>query len=452
MTTENERGIILDILFEVLEKDQYSHLVIRRALDKFGWIPKQERAFIDRVSRGTIEHLLELDDRINQVSSVKTARMKPVIRTILRMTAYQLCYTEVPAHAACNEAVKLAKQRGFGGLQKFVNGVCRALARQADSYDCTGSEELYYSMPVPVLEMLHSWYPQEQVTAMLNAFRDGERPPVYAHFHLHRASEQEILDSLQRQGVAAEPARYAKDCWKLSGIARVADLEAFSQGWIQIQDVGSALAAQCVSPKPGSRCLDLCGAPGSKSVWLAEAMDQTGEVVCRDVSAEKLPWMEENRIRCGLSNMKTEIWDARMPYPGDENSYDYVIADVPCSGLGVIGRKPDIRYRITKEDLLALLPLQRAILKQAAAAVKPDGVLVYSTCTINPEENKAMVQQLLAQGGWKMESLAPFLSETPEGADLSSGMLQLLPGIHPSDGFFAARLRKLQAEPERGKN
>lgn len=433
---------MLDILIEVLEKKQYSHLVIRQALDKYSYLPKQSRGFIDRAAKGCIEHLLELDAMINQVSSVKVSKMKPVIRTILRMTAYQMRYMKVPAHAACNEAVKLAGMRGFRGLSKFVNGVCRALAAIAVSYDCSGSQELYYSMPSSLLSLFHQWYPDDQVTAMLEAFQNENGRHLYAHFHVNQVPEETIRSSLEEQGISVSEAPYADHCYRLDGVEKVDGLEAFCRGWIQIQDISSSLAAQCVSPAKDSCCLDICGAPGGKSVHMAEAMAQTGRVICRDLSLEKLPRMEENRLRCGLSNMTAEIWDARIPREDDAERYDYVLADVPCSGLGVIGRKPDIKYRVTETELKELVCLQREILTQAAKAVRPGGVLVYSTCTINPDENQGNVQWLLDQGGWETESLEPFLHKPVEGADPACGMLQLLPGQNTCDGFFIARLRK----------
>lgn len=440
MTTENERLIVLDILMEVLEQNHYSHLVIRQALAKYGYLPKQSRAFISRLARGCVEELLLLDAMIDQVSSVKTKKMKPVIRNILRMTAYQLKYMHVPAHAACNEAVKIAGIKGFRGLQKFVNGVSRNIARldlPAERFE----EHIRYSVPLWLYQKIKQWYPK-QADSFFASLKEEQEHGLYAHYHLSKASEEEITSSLAAQGVKVSRAAYADHCVSLAEVDRVESLEAFAEGWIQIQDISSALCAQCVSPKEGSRCLDICSAPGGKSIWMAESMRQTGLVVCRDISEEKLPLIEENRMRCGLTNMHIEAWDACVLRPEDERAFDYVLADVPCSGLGVIRRKPDIRYQMTEEKLTELVSLQRQILAQAASYVKPGGVLVYSTCTINPDENEGNVRWLLSQGGFELESFVPYIHQQIEGASPESGMIQLLPGQNRCDGFFLARLRK----------
>ncbi len=444
MTIENERLITLDILMEVLEQKHYSHLVIRQALAKYGYLPKQTRAFISRLSRGCVENLLLLDAMIDEVSSVKTKKMKPVIRNILRMTAYQLKYMKVPAHAACNEAVKLAGIKGFRGLQKFVNGVSRNLARQTISEEMF-AEHIRVSVPLWLYEKIKTWYP-DQAEAFFASLKEEQEHGLYAHYHLFKASREEIEASLLAQGVCLKAAPYADDCVSMTELDRVESLDAFMQGWIQIQDISSALCAQSVSPKENSLCLDICSAPGGKSIWMAEAMHETGMVICRDISEEKLPLIEENQLRCGLTNMQVEAWDACIPKEEDKNKFDYVLADVPCSGLGVIKRKPDIRYQMTEEKLTELVLLQREILKQAASYVKPGGVLVYSTCTINPDENEGNVRWLLSDSDFnkefELESLEPYIHQEIEGAELSFGMIQLLPGQNQSDGFFLARMRK----------
>lgn len=442
MTTENERLIVLDILMEVLEQKHYSHLVIRQALTKYGYLPKQSRAFISRLAKGCVEDLLLIDAMIDQVSTVKTQKMKPVIRNILRMTAYQLKYMNVPAHAACNEAVKLAGMKGFRGLQKFVNGVSRNLARleiQEEKFE----EYIRCSVPQWLYEKIKLWYPM-QAEAFFASLKEEQEHGLYAHYHLSKMSEEEITSSLNRQGIGVNKAPYADHCVSLTELDRVESLEAFEKGWIQIQDISSALCAQSLSPKEGSLCLDICSAPGGKSIWMAESLHGTGKVVCRDISEEKLPLIEENMQRCGLTNMDIMAWDACVQRTEDIERFDCVLADVPCSGLGVIKRKPDIRYQMTEEKMSELVSLQRQILVQAASYVKPGGVLVYSTCTINPDENEGNVRWLLSQGGFELESLLPYIHETVEGADLSSGMIQLLPGQNRCDGFFLARLRKVE--------
>ena len=439
---ENEREIVLAILLEVLEKDQFSHIVIRSALDKYSYLPKKDRSFIARLSRGCVERKIELDAIIDKAASVKSSNQKPVIRNILRMAAYQLKYMNVPEHAVCSEAVKLAAKKGFWSLKGFVNAVVRKMASLIPTLDWAGQPDILYSIPKWLYDALLSWYPKEKVTAYLESVLSREGHPMYVHCHTSECSMDEICASLKEDGIQVQKAPYAKDCLALLDAGDIRRTKAFQDGLIQIQDISSALAAQCVAPKKGSFCIDMCAAPGGKSIHMAKAQGGTTQVLSRDLSWEKLDLIEENKERCHADNMQIEQWDACVLDEANKEKADYVLADVPCSGLGILSRKPDIKYQLTKERLTELVSLQRTILFNAAQLVKPGGVLVYSTCTINPAENEENVRALLEQMPFTLESLSPFIEEEIEGSDLDSGMLQLLPGQNRCDGFFVARLRK----------
>ena len=213
-------------------------------------------------------------------------------------------------------------------------------------------------------------------------------------------------------------------------------------GLYYLQEPSAMTPANRLPIEAGDRVLDVCAAPGGKSIHLAKAKGGTTKVLSRDISWEKLELIEENRVRCHADNMQIEQWDACVPDEKRKETADYVLADVPCSGLGILSRKPDIKYQLTQERLTELVSLQREILVNAAKLVKPGGVLVYSTCTINPEENEENIRYLLTQMPFELESLAPFIKEEIEGNDPSSGMLKLLPGQNQCDGFFVARLRR----------
>ena len=439
---ENEREIVLAILIEVLEKNQFSHIVIRQALDKYSYLPQKDRSFIARLSRGCVERKIELDAIIDKAASVKASKQKPVIRNILRMAAYQLKYMDVPEHAVCSEAVKLAAKKGFWSLKGFVNAVTRKMAVLIPTLDWSDQPSVYYSVPQWLYDKLLSWYPKEKVAAYLEAVVSQSGHPMYVHCHTGRYSIEEIVSSLDKEGISVTKAPYADDCLELTDAGDIRRTKVFQDGLIQIQDISSALAAQCVAPQENSFCIDMCAAPGGKSIHLAKAKGGTTKVLSRDISWEKLELIEENRVRCHADNMQIEQWDACVPDEERKETADYVLADVPCSGLGILSRKPDIKYQLTQERLTELVSLQREILVNAAKLVKPGGVLVYSTCTINPEENEENVCYLLTQMPFELESLAPFIKEEIEGNDPSSGMLKLLPGQNQCDGFFVARLRR----------
>ena len=392
---ENEREIVLAILIEVLEKNQFSHIVIRQALDKYSYLPKRI-VFIARLSRGCVERKIELDAIIDKAASVKASKQKPVIRNILRMAAYQLKYMDVPEHAVCSEAVKLAAKKGFWSLKGFVNAVTRKMAVFIPTLDWSDQPSVYYSVPQWLYDKLLSWYPKEKVAAYLEAVVSQSGHPMYVHCHTGRYSIEEIVSSLEKEGISVTKAPYADDCLELTDAGDIRRTKVFQDGLIQIQDISSALAAQCVAPQENSFCIDMCAAPGGKSIHLAKAKGGTTKVLSRDISWEKLELIEENRVRCLtpiICRLSSGMHVCLMRK--EKETADYVLADVPCSGLGILSRKPDIKYQLTQERLTELVSLQREILVNAAKLVKPGGVLVYSTCTINPEENEENVRYLL---------------------------------------------------------
>lgn len=436
----DSRGIALDILMEVLEKGGYSHVVLGQALNKYQYLEKQERALITRLTEGTLEYLIQLDYCINSCSRVKVHKMKPVIRNILRMSVYQILYMDrIPDSAACNEAVKLAEKRKFHGLKGFVNGVLRTIARQKDQMEWP-DDSIRYAMPAWIMNMWEERYGKE--TARRAAAACLEKSRMTVRFHTHLAPEQEILDSLSRQGVTARPALLGDFAYNLEGYDYLEDLEAFRRGWLQVQDVSSGLAGQAAAPAPGSYVIDVCGAPGGKSIHVAEMLQSTGMVEVRDLTEYKISLIEDNIRRTGLSNIRARIWDATQLDPESVEQADLVLADLPCSGLGIIGRKPDIKLRMTPDQLRELAELQRQILSVVWQYVKPGGTLIYSTCTIDPLENEDNREWFLEHFPFEPTDLRERLGEKLKEETLAHGYIQLFPGIHPCDGFFIAAFQR----------
>ena len=432
MTKQNgptkERELILDILLEILEYGGYSHVVLKKALDKHQYLEKQNRAFITRVAEGTLEYLLTIDAVIDQCSKTKVKKMKPVIRTILRMSVYQILKMDrIPDSAVCDEAVKLAVKRKFHGLKGFVNGVFTDWSRK-------------YSMPDWIIELWKQQYPAETVERMLQAFL--EERPTSVRCNLDRASMEEILHSLEQDHVTVQKNPLADHALLLSGYDYLDAVSAFRNGWITVQDVSSSFVGEAADPKPGDVVLDVCGAPGGKSLHIADKLAGTGQVVVRDLTENKILLVEDNIRRTGFTNIRAEVWDALEKDPSWEKQADIVIADLPCSGLGIIGKKPDIKYQVTKEDLEDLAELQKDILSVVWNYVKPGGKLIYSTCTIDHLENED-------QRNWILETL-PFEPVSIEGAfgsqvaeeTMKDGYVQLLPGRYPCDGFFISAFRR----------
>lgn len=434
------REIVLDILTEVLERGSFVHLVLNQALQKYQYLDKPDRAFITRVTEGTLEYLLQIDHIINRYSKTKTEKMKPLIRNLLRMSVYQILYMDrVPDSAACNEAVKLAVKRHFSGLKGFVNGVLRTVSREKDSL-VFDTPSLAYSIPQWMYDMWEKEYGREKAGAIAASFlRDG---PTWVRCNLSRASRKEILESLASQGVAVTGLSWLESMISISGYDYLESLESFRNGWIQVQDVTSALVSELADPKEGDYIIDVCAAPGGKSLHLADKLRGTGMVEARDLSEQKVAMIEENMARFGASNIKAVVWDALVTDEDAREKADIVIADLPCSGLGIIGKKPDIKYNMTMEKMAELASLQREILAASWEYVKPGGTLVYSTCTIDTKENEENARWLLSRFPLEPVDLTNRVGNAFDEPSLKEGMIQFLPGIHPFDGFFISVFRR----------
>lgn len=426
MAKVNTRDLVVEILLLVTRDGQYSHIALNQVLGKYQYLDKSDRAFITRVVEGTLERMIELDYITDQFSKVKVKKMKPVIQAIIRSAVYQLKYMDsVPDRAVCSEAVKLAVSRGFGGLRGFVNGVLRSIARNLDSvqYPSEGTKEylsVRYSMPPWILEQWLAWYTPEQVEQMLRNFL--EEKPTSIRCNLHQISREDLKRKLAGEGVKAEEVPELPCALLISGYDYLAALPSFQEGDFQVQDISSMLVARRADPKEGAYVIDVCAAPGGKALHLADMLAGTGMVEARDISDYKVELIWDNIRRSGMDNIRAVRWDATVLDEESVEKADIVIADLPCSGLGVLGRKSDLKYRMTPESEAELASLQRKMLSVVWRYVRPGGRLVYSTCTINREENE--------------ENAAWFQAEHPDFRLVSEE--QLLPGQQAGDGFYIA--------------
>lgn len=427
----NTRNLVVDILLSVTRDGEFSHIAIRNVLDKYRYLPRQERAFITRLSQGTLERMVELDYIINQFSKTKINKMKPAIRAILRSGVYQLKYMDsVPDSAACNEAVKLAVRRGFSGLKGFVNGVMRSIARNQDHIIWPDVEKepaaalsVRYSMPEWLTERFLKQFGKERCVHILEAFL--EERPTSVRVDTNRISIEQIRTSLEKQGICVTENGKLPYALGISGYETLDEIPEFEEGLLYAQDIASMMAVEQADPKEGDFVLDVCAAPGGKSIHIAQKLNGTGSVEARDLTAYKVDMIEENIQRCKAANMSAKVWDALVFDVQMEEKADIVIADLPCSGLGVIGTKTDIKYNASEEKIRELSKLQRQILDTVWRYVKPGGTLMYSTCTVTSEENQ--------------DNAAYFAARHPE-FELEF-MQQLLPD-EGWDGFFIARFHR----------
>lgn len=453
--TINEREIALDILMEINEREQYIHVLLNDALRKYQYLEKNERAFITRLVKGTMERRMTLDYVINQVSSVRVNKMKPLIRNLMRMSVYQMMYMEqVLVSAVCNEAVKLAKIRHFTNLSGFVNGVLRNISRQLPTMELPDDYSVRYSVPQELVDMLKASYGEETMKLILESFLEDSK--VSAVVNTIKITKAELMERLSKQGIDVIDAPYVENAFIMSDYNYLEEIPEFIDGMFQIQDISSMLAGMIASPVKDSTVIDVCAAPGGKSIFAALMMEGTGHVISRDVSEKKTEQIDENVQRLGLDNISVETADALEHYLADEERADMLLADVPCSGLGIIGRKPDIKYNVSCEKLDGIVRLQRNILDSVCSYVKHGGYLVYSTCTLNPKENEENVRYIIEKGFAPVDitellpgSLVNDAKKAGEkyldklNGDAARGMLTLIPGVYECDGFFVAKLKRI---------
>lgn len=431
----NERELVLDMLLQITRDGEYSHIVIKNVLDKYQYLDKRERAFITRVVNGTLERMIEIDYIINLFSKVKVNKMKPLIRTILRSSVYQMKYMDsVPDSAICNEAVKLAGKRGFVNLKGFVNGVLRNISRNLDKINYPDEKDkvsylsVKYSLPEWLVKQWLNVYDEETVKTIGSAFL--EEKPLTVRFNERKIKKEDLVGILKKEGVTVSEVPEIPCALYLSGYDHLSALPSFCEGLYQVQDLSSMQVALWSGVKEGDQVLDVCAAPGGKSIHIAELLNGTGHVEARDLTEYKVDLLRDNIERSGLTNIEAVCQDATVYDPDKKKSADIVIADLPCSGLGVLGKKPDLRYKMNEKTEADLVELQRKILSVVKDYVKPDGKLLYSTCTIHREENEGNVE-------W-------FLKEYPEFELVKDK--QMIPGKDTGDGFYIAIIKRVNHE------
>ena len=438
----NIREIVLDMLLELSKSGTYCHLLMRDVLNKYNYLEQRDKAFIKKVTEGVVERKIELDYVINQFSNTKVNKLKPLIREVLRMSIYQILYMEqVPDSAVCNEAVKLVEKRKFHNLKGFVNGVLRNIARNKDNITYTDIS-VKYSMPQFLVDRLMEAYDKETVESIFKAFLCEKPVSVRMKESLSKERKEAIILEMQNAGIEVVKHPYLSYAYELKKAEGLNNIDSFIEGEFTVQDVSSMLVAECAGIKENMTVLDLCAAPGGKSMHIAEKLNGTGKVYSFDVSERKTEYIEENIERLGYANVEVAVNDGTVFNEALIEKGDVVIADVPCSGIGVIGKKCDIKYRINEEEISNIVSLQKKIMENAWKYVKRGGILIYSTCTISRDENEEMVKWLTQNTPLKLESLDAYLPMALLSDTTKEGYLQLLPGIHECDGFFIARLKR----------
>lgn len=441
----NARTVALDALLQVAESEGYSNIVIDKAIRK-SELGQKDAALATAIFYGVLERRMTLDYVISHFSKIPLNSLTPEVLYILRIGAYQILYLErIPDSAAVNEAVNCAgRNRKLEKSKGFINGVLRSLVRSLDDLPKPDSHRsplhamsVEYSIPQWILELWIQSYGVDAAKAMAAYFQEKE--PVYARVNTTKISTDDLLEKLAEEGVTAKKADLLPDAISLKGTGAVDHLESFQQGLFHVQDLSSQLCCHLLAPKAGETVADLCAAPGGKTFTMAELMGNEGKVLSYDKYKGKVGLIRKGAERLGLTSVEAWIRDSTNPEEALLGA-DRVLCDAPCAGLGIIGRKPEIRYK-EKSSLDGLPELQYSILTQAARQVKPGGVLAYSTCSLNPAENGQVAERFLKEHPEFAPEPLVLPKTVQRGISEPEHQLTLLPHVNGTDGFFVALFR-----------
>lgn len=455
------REVALDVLTKVEQEGAYSNLLLNQSLQKLQ-LERSEAAFATELVYGTIQRLNTIDYFLTDFVAKGMSKLQPWVRNLLRISFYQLYYLDrIPAHAAVNEAVNIAKRKGHQGISGMVNGVLRNVLRRKEQLNIDPALDpvtriaVTYSHPAWLVEKWMQQYGEKVTIAMCAS--NNTAPNVSVRVNSSRTDRNSMLEKMREAGVQARPSELSKAGIIVESGGNMALTDWFAEGLISIQDESSMLVAEAVNPKPGMKVLDCCAAPGGKTAHIAEKMGDQGTVLANDVHPHKQKLIADQAQRLKLQSIRTMVGDAlELGDKLEQGSFDRILLDAPCSGLGVIRRKPDLKWAKQPEEIDRIADLQSELLDEVQSLVRPGGILVYSTCTIEPQENEERVRSFLQRHS--DFELAPAETESEEWKEVcarvsaaaaaaqpgvvAAGMIQILPHYFHSDGFFIARLQK----------
>ncbi len=441
---KNARDIAQSALYSVFYEGAYSNLGLMALLDKYD-PPPAERALATEITYGVIQNYRLLDAYIAAFSKMPPRKLQRRALIILRMAFYQLLFLErIPDSAAVSEAVKMARRSLNSGAAGYVNGVLRSFLREENFKpklpdDETARLSVEYSLPDWMAKHFIKSYGRDAGERIIRASND--RPAAYIRLNEYRADEETLRRALSEENAAIQSAGFPKGAYIFTGKGDPARTKAFSKGMFFFEDITSQLAAAALDAREGCTVIDVCASPGAKSFAAAQYMKGKGTVYAFDLHENRVGLIKTAAERLGISIVKPAAGDASVPNEALYECADAVMADVPCSGLGTLSKKPDIRLKDEKE-LQTLPETQNKILNTASKYVKPGGTLVYSTCTLNPAENEDAVAAFLkANPDFSAEE--PFTGNAPEDIIIRRNKtVTFLPDKCFGDGFFIAKLKK----------
>lgn len=443
MATYQIREIILDVLLKIEKAKSYSHLLIDETI-KREYLQAKDARLLTEIVYGTVQRQITLDYYIDHFVK-KPKQLKDWVRILLRLSIYQMVYLDrVPNYAIINEAVDIAKRRGHKGISSLVNGVLRTVQRQGIE-DSQTIEDLSIrtSHPEWLVERWLNMYGKEKTEHMCTV--NLQTKPLAVRIQPLKISRKEALNELEKDDIIGEQSLFSKQGIVIKQ-GNIIHSHLFREGYLTIQDQTSMLAAEMLKVKRGMKVLDTCSAPGGKVTHIAELMENVGSIYAYDLHAKKLSLIDKQAKKLQLSIIQSGQKDAReLSTLHAEKTFDRILIDAPCSGLGVIRSKPDIKYNKTLTDIKRLANIQLNILLEVAPLLKDNGKIVYSTCTVDKLENEQVIKQFINQADEFIVD-EQFFNELPQflqkGPGISKYGLQVFPQTYNTDGFFLTRLKR----------
>ncbi|MCR3956101.1 MAG: 16S rRNA (cytosine(967)-C(5))-methyltransferase RsmB [Gudongella sp.] len=441
----NVRDAAVRVLSEIENEGKFSNKILQEYSEND--FSKEDLRLLRELVYGVVENRMFIDEIIKSASSVKMKKIHPMILQILRIGVYQIGFMDrIPAHASINEAVKLSKKYGHKGTVGYVNGVLRKIERESEVYftyeNPTTAEglALRYSHPEFLVNMWVEQFGFEFARKLLMA--NNSKPLLSLRVNTLKVNRDELMERLSKYDLELLKGELSSDCLRVINPENITETQEFKDGLFTIQDESSMMVTEIASPKSNELILDVCSAPGGKATHLAQRMNNDGRIIARDLYAQKIDLIMDNARRMGIDIIEGEVHDAQVFDEALREKVDVCIVDAPCSGFGLLRRKPDIKFNRGQEDVEALIKLQSSILKESAGYVKSGGKLIYSTCTLNMDENINQIKRFLrTNSSFKLNPI-----ELPGGKIVSEiqkeGYIELYPHIHGTDGFFIANMIK----------
>ncbi len=443
------RKIAYEILMDIEVNNNYSNISLNSHLSK-AKVDNRDKGLITELVYGVIEKKRYIDYIINKVSKIKVRKMENSVKIAIRLGVYQIVFLDrIADYAAINESVDIIKKidkRASG----FVNAILRNVVRKKDDIckindNTTENIAIKYSYEKWIVDRLIGEHGLARAKSILESL--SERPKLYLRINKSKMDGFDDIDEfaefiiaqLEKEGIKAKRSEFLEEAIQADNFKNIEANKLFKMGYISVQDISSMLVSKALNPKENSKVLDLCAAPGGKTTHIAELMNNTGLVLSQDIYDHKIKMIKWYANRLGLNNIKVEKADALSLCEEYKGKFDYVLSDVPCSGMGIVRRKPEIKYK-TEEEVNKLPDIQLSILRNAAEYVKEGGVLVYSTCTIFKEENMGIIYRFLSEN--QDFSLDSIENLNLDSSTLDSGYINIYPDEFEMDGFFICRLKK----------